>query len=686
MMKMTTNTFKTTITKQRYNRKPTKGEAGGLKLHENNEIITTNIFDLAQRIEQGYSFHASVLDSSINSGISKKTGELQIGVNDTCFTLDTQLFAVDIDHANMSYELINSLMYSSGVKPAIVYKTMSYTEEKKRWRVLFLASRSVKSKEEFELVQKSLTWIFAKHLNPKTFEEKIDFSCVDFSRLSFPCGKNGMVLVQDETFDIDTFVKENEENETLRHMEVFKAIWKEAENIRNGKENKKASRKKQSVTDDKAVSTVNQYNELTPTILKNLREWALTVDVLPVQIDIYDAFGYINRIPISVLIEEDLYSMFSCVLPHHTDSTPSANIVETESGTERYYCFGCCDDGHALSTFDLISEIVSYELGYTQYEVLKTIFETLGIELGSEYQKSAGEILRYNQVMIDRLGEDHPLIKSLIKSGLLGTYISLMTLAGTRLPLYSLVNDKNDKNPSVFLSTEFVTQYAKSIGLKGHSDRVITTRKINRLAKLGLIKKLAIEEIDEETLNTTKDFRLKTIERELAYLGGDVKEKAKNRLKIEKSINFITIYQLSPSKIKDSLNIIETDKKKGVRAKGFSMKQTLASSSKEKAQEVFPQMKCELSKRDELFIKHMNKAIDDLMNKQGYFTEKQLISTIDKKGNYFKKAEKELKFAQLEEIAKQEKGLKTSTVNKENRQVYLIPEKIKSRTKIYVFN
>ena len=675
MMKMTTNTFKTTITKQRYNRKPTKGEAGGLKLHENNEIITTNIFELAQKIEQGYSFHASVLDSSINSGISKKTGELQIGVNDTCFTLDTQLFAVDIDHANMSYELINSLMYSSNVKPAIVYKTMSYTEEKKRWRVLFLANRSVKSKEEFELVQKSLTWIFAKHLNPKTFEEKIDFSCVDFSRLSFPCCKNGMVVVQDETFDIDTFVKENEENETLRRMEIFKAIWKEEENIRNGKVNKKENKKAQAVTDNKATGATNQYNELTPTILKNLKEWALTVDVLPVQIDIYDAFDYINRIPISVLIEEDLYSMFSCVLPHHTDSTPSANIVETEDGTERYYCFGCCDDGHALSTFDLISEIISYELGYTQYEILKTIFEAIGVELGSEYQDSAGEILRYNQVMIDRLGEDHPLIKALIRSGLLGTYATLMTLAGTRLPLYSLKNDKNDKNPAVFLSTEFVTQYAKSVGLKGHGDRTITTRKINRLAKLGLIKKLAIEEIDEETLNTTRDYRLKTIERELAYLGGEVEEKAKNRLKIEKSINFITIYQLSPSRIKDSLDVIETDKKKGVRAKGFSMKQTLVSSSKEKAQEVFPQMTCELSKRDKLFIKHMNNAIDKLMNEQGYFTEKQLISAIDKKGNHFKKAEKELKFAQFEQIAKDEKNIISTYANKENRERLNIPHR-----------
>lgn len=674
------------MNKKSFKQKPTAEEAGGIKLHQNNEIVTTDVFDLANRISQGYSFHASVLDYNINTGISKKTGEPQKGLNDTCFTLDTQLFAVDIDHANMSYELINSLMYSSGVKPAIVYKTMSYSEDNKRWRVLFLANRPVKSKEEFEIVQKSLTWIFAKHLNPKTFEEKVDFSCVDYSRLSFPCCQDGIVLVQDETFDIDTFVKENIENETLKRLEIFKAIWKEEERLRNGKKTTTKKKTNSKAGSNDKVETTNEYNELAPTIFKNLSEWSLNSILTVTNVDVYESFDFINQIPISYLIEQDLYSKFSCVLPHHRDSVPSANIVENDNGRERYYCFACCEDGHGLSTWDVIREIITHELDYNEYEVLKAVFEALGIELGSEYQKSAREVINYNNVVIERLGMEDKLIKSLSRQGLLGTYTTLMTLASNRLPLYSLTNNKDDKNPSVFLSTEFVTQYAKSIGLRGHSDRIKVTRKINKLAKMGLIRKLAIEEIDEETLQTTQDYRLKAIERELAFTGGTPEEQAKKRLINEKTINFITIYPLSLKIRKKAEDEIDSNKEKGVRAKGFSMKQTLASSGKEKAEEVFPQMTCELSKRDKLFIKHMLKAVDELMDKQGYFTEKQLITAIDKKGKHFKKAEKELKFAQFEQIARDERNITSSYANKENREALNIPTKIKCNNKIYIYN
>ena len=106
----------------------------------------------------------------------------------------------------------------------------------------------------------------------------------------------------------------------------------------------------------------------------------------------------------------------------------------------------------------------------------------------------------------------------------------------------------------------------------------------------------------------------------------------------------------------------------------------------EKAEEVFPQMTCEFSKRDKLFIKHMLKAVDELMAKQGYFTEKQLITTIDKKGKHFKKAEKELKFAQFEQIARDERNIISSYANKENREALNIPKKVKCNNKIYIYN
>lgn len=680
----TTTKFKTTINKKTFKQKPNSLEAGMIKLHENNEIITTDVFDLANRINQGHSFHASVLDYSLNTGVSKKTGEPQKGLNDTCFTLDTQLFAVDIDHANMSYELINSLMFTSNVKPAIVYKTMSYTDDNKRWRVLFLANRPVKSKEEFEIVQKSLTWIFAKHLDAETFTEKVDFSCVDYSRLSFPCCEDGIVLVQDETFDIDAFVKTNIENKTLDKLNEFKSVWKEAERSRNGEKSKVEKTKRKAKTNDKV--TTDEYSELAPTIFKNLADWGMDFNLGVTNIDIYDSFDFINQIPISYLIEQDLYTKFSCVLPHHRDSAPSANIVETNEGKERYYCFACCDDGHGLSTWDVIYEIISHELNYNDYDTLKAVVNALGIELGSEYQRGAKNILDYNFTMIDRLGQEDELIKSLIRQGLLGTYTLLMNLTSTRLPLYPLTNNKDDKNPTVFLSTTFVTQYAKSNGLIGHGDRATVTRKINKLAKLGLIRKLAIDEIDAKTLQTTREYRLKAIEREMKFMNEETsRELSKQRLAKEKTINFITIYPLNRMLRKKALDTIEYNKKKGVRAKGFSMKQTLASSSKEKAEEVFPQMKCELTKRDKLFIKYALKAVDELMNKQGYFTEKQIISAIDRKGKHFKKAEKETKFVQLEQIIKDERNIVTAYANKQHREALNIPTKIKSNNKIYIF-
>ena len=106
-----------------------------------------------------------------------------------------------------------------------------------------------------------------------------------------------------------------------------------------------------------------------------------------------------------------------------------------------------------------------------------------------------------------------------------------------------------------------------------------------------------------------------------------------------------------------------------------------------KAKEVVPQGRLEDTKLEKRFIKALEKAIDECLEKQGYFTDAQLAAKTDPDGKMITtksaRKHKEELIPTYRPALVEKKGLTKDRVNKETRQRFNIPASINSSTHIY---
>ena len=694
------NQFNVTMNKYAFTQKPTDEQTKTyIRPYYENQIVPTTIHQLAEWINQGYSFHANVLDYNRNTSCYKGTTTPTKSLNGSCFVPEaTTLISIDVDHGNMTLEELKMCMAS--VPHALVYKTFSYSDALKKYRVLFIANRPFKDVAEFKFVQSSLIYLFAHPFKHRLheLESKVDFSVKDSARISYA----GTVIeteIHDRTFDLDLFIRQAQQLNTPQLSIEFAKAWKQEMNRREGKEVKESKTK--TSTSTQTSKTKEEREEVMTQITKGLTKLT-EQNQFPKRVSFNESIDFINQLSLADILEEPVGIPMVCYLPDHAEENASAYILTDDNDRTRYYCFGC-NDGHALSTFDFIEEVMVSLFHYDRYTVIKSIFSLLNIRLKSEYQEEAFDRLQMNRDYLDNLDTDNELLKHLKRKNLFTLYETMMNLCSSRLPLQSVTTDKTNELPSFFASVRNINFEMKvkrnfTVGHSSHSD---TNDKLIELVRIGLLQRVKSDEIDTEMFAKSQEYRERLIKHEVEVEGRSGKE--------IRHMDYYMIPTISLELERSIMEFLALEKKYNVKKRGRSMKQTKALYGNEKAGEVYTQSELVFSKRDEKFIKEMNQRIDELLETQKYFTEKQLNAMIDKKSKYIKSVKKEVevvdkktgqKVKKTETIKKaaeikqelldkflssavKEKELTVSRVNKETRTNFNIPTKVSSNSTIY---
>lgn len=101
---------------------------------------------------------------------------------------EQQVFAVDIDDGNLTLEEIQNKMKNINIPYAMIYKTLSYTEDNRRWRIVFVNDTIVYTEQDVKTIYNYLIWQLHSDID-KVYTDaelaKIDISGTDIARLTF---------------------------------------------------------------------------------------------------------------------------------------------------------------------------------------------------------------------------------------------------------------------------------------------------------------------------------------------------------------------------------------------------------------------------------------------------------------------------------------------------------------------
>ena len=694
------NHFELTMNQRAFQTKPTNEEVKKwIRPHQYNRIEIMTFRRLTNLINKGYSFHAGVLDYEQNTMLHPRDTTRVTGyLNSTCFIPSrTRLLSVDVDHGNMTLDELKACI--KGIIPyGMIYKTFSYKEERKKYRILFLANRGFATAEEYQFVQTNLIYLFAHPFRDRKEEilannDRVDFSAKDPARISFA---GSVIEVKDRTFDLDEFIHYCQTAELSRLKEEFVSDWRELKR----QQSKSASGKRENSLPKpkgRARKVVNRVDRdpVLDILTEGLQQYGKSHDLTKLRPDYFDTIDFINQIPLTELLSEEIYTLFCCYLPTHDDQNPSANLILDEEGRTRYYCFSCSEEtgGHSLSTFDFIEEVFSfYNNQLSRYRLIQAIFELLGVKVYSEYQDEVSLMLRENRRFLREWNYDDPLHQKLQKANLLSLWKEMCEMAEFKCPYKPLTFNREGDYACFFASNRHISSEMRRMGYVGHSDVSKTNDKINRLVKYGLIQKISDEDLDPDFLTESQNYRELLRQQEMHQEG--VFRKGYPR-----RMEFYIIPVVTIEMLEEAERVAGFDKEHRILAKHKGMKQTLTAHGEKKSKSVYVQSSNQLSRKDETFLKHLEAAVERLLQQKGYFTVKQLCSAVDPKGNLIKpkkevdkygvvkitsaKSIREHKVETFLPAVKIKKGLEARVINKELRTKYNVPRSITRGMKIY---
>lgn len=139
------------------------------------------------------------LASEISQGKSFSLGILKGGLGASCWQ-EQQLFGVDIDNNDASLPILTpkaamKICKDNGLLPALCYKTFSDSDEKPKFRFVFLFNKPVKEERRRIFISSTLVALFPQS----------DKSCVNADRIFF--GTNKQVKILGKTVDMDKIIE-----------------------------------------------------------------------------------------------------------------------------------------------------------------------------------------------------------------------------------------------------------------------------------------------------------------------------------------------------------------------------------------------------------------------------------------------------------------------------------------------
>lgn len=673
--------FTLNIAKVKAFSKPDSTQASIMKKVSSNSVETLTIGEFQQAIQEGYSFHPAVFNHTKETVVQTDWAQQEV-------------FVADIDHGNLPLSLLQSLIKGSAVelKPAMIYESHSSTADLKKYRVVFISDKVITNAEDAKLIQKYLVLLFGK---PYMEQTKVDYNVVNLDRLFYGTTADKILHVEDVTFNSEeliNFCHDNLIDEDYLNLKVVNAPF----HARTAKSKDKKTRVAKVYSKNKRTP-VADFDTLIKNIEANLKDLARTQNFGRV-IDYTQAYNFINDLPLTDILGWELAELNCCIF--HDDRTPSAHIIEL-GGQQVYKCFGCFDEGEVYNVFEVLKRLFARRYKDTILRTKERIFELLGVRLGSEYQRNAVEELRYAYNYIGKLEEEgHPVAKRLVKDKIFGFYRQMLSIAENRITSFPITNNENEQCATFYASFSYISKWCTREGIPGCSKKETTFKKVNYLAKLGLVEKVSLFNIQEAFAKRTKQEQKKKAkwfldqmtdkEIEDAMVFYNVRSEAELLEIAASKVKHVTYYRipyLTVALLDRAEEIIKHDDMYRVLKSGNTCKQATMTYGTEFARELYPQTEMELTFLDTKFLYLADKAIDKLIKNQGYFNEKQLLANVDRKGDYFKKETRTLKKTACDNLLPgliKSKDLIILRVNKEVRAQYNLPDKIKSNSKIYV--
>ena len=652
------------LAKISFNHKPTADEAGKLQYLNQSRKTSVTPSSLANFIQQGYAFHPGVSKRG-GRKTNKKTGEEYAVITFREDVVDFQnVFAIDIDHHNFTLDQILSRCL---VKPSIVYKTWSYTEENKRWRVVFFGNKAIKDTEEIKRINIVLTSPFMEGLSEDVLAYS-DIVSISPARL-FYAGSEVVYVDDNARFNIDQLLANKkvvdkamklwnlaeyevkEHNQRARRVEQFRDYLTETEwkkylelapfktsqfyffckntceklekmgfDLRKTLKQQRKTTGSKKLPKPKAKSGARPINkDLLDDILANLKDYLTDV---PKDVDYPTAIEMINSLPIHEMIGENLDVHFQSLT--RIENNASAVFFEGDGGVILYHDFGT---NETLSVMGLLAEMMATEFGTIFYSSLEMLLSSIDASLSSQYRKDAVEQINLGRDYIIDILDGRIINESekVFDYGLGHLYIGCCNLLRRYVPKTSLL--ENRQGVVVYRALEdfhkdLLTGFYADVSEAKVKSYYSFVRKMNFLCFLGFFKKVQLDEM------------------KLSVKVGVNQHKIK--LMVEKEIdekdymvpNFYEFAPVTPQLLKEALRRYELFFERGGRMMTVSHK-ILRAIDEELAGEVYHQTSGMLNQSEAKFKDLCVKNARRRLNSQGYFVKDEVLENILKTDKWF---------------------------------------------------
>lgn len=489
-----------------------------------------------------------------------------------------QLFLIDIDNKSdpkLSPEQAYQMAVESGLKVSFMYYTHSSTDQCPKYRIAFVMDEKITNLDLRNRVMNALL---------QAYRGYADESCKNPSRL-FYGGHSGKVLYPNyeavNRADDVLMMMPKEETPTEQHRaERSEHIISEVD------------------TDN--IRAIEKHD------WKYLR--GKVGSSVPVEFDNNEQFfRYLyHDVDMSELLGVDEKALFKCIL--HDDHVPSANIFRPH-GVWTYACYGC---NVRLNIKQLVEKIGKFQSEYQSLEFLKSVYNLKIAETDwtIEQRENIDRILECLSRTDDwGFATLCPTANNNIRSAKM---VFMEVLCMAKSAIYPKRQNGIDGNVIFSLS---VRQIADRTG-KNSLDKVNKYLKI--LIYHDMLRIIPIEQIPKAWLAKA-----------IGAKGGDGHK--------------LTQFYSVPSWVQDHLEVVESNgrrwKENGYRLNGISFETFYRVEGKEVANRLYPQSKTVMtaqgikqrttSKTADRRHEQILDIVIELVQEQGYATEKQILSHMD---------------------------------------------------------
>lgn len=652
------------VSKSSYPNKPNKAQTSWLQCYDNSKVMKVTPTTMSELIKAGHGFHLGVFDQDVliqdyeTKEWRKSKAFIDKGIK------YQNVFGIDIDHHNFT---LNELLERCPVKPNIVYKTHSYTEENKHWRIIFFAGETTKDAELIKLVNRTLTSIFLENLPEKVLAFS-DTSAINPARL-FYAGKEVVYIDENSRFYFNQILNDNDlltrtsktwekasyyvsehrkrrvkirnnriyltdsewnkwellkKEKTEEAFNLFKELAQKIDDLKiETKHGKKRKSNSVKPVCDPSERPINR--ELVEALLEQLPSYA------PVEVsflDYSDAIEFIDKLPLDKMIEQSIGVPFLSLL--RDENNPSAVLYKTSIGKILYHDFAT-QETFGVAMF--LSKLLTQEWGTIFYTNIETILETMGIMMDSQYRKNAKAQLDAGFELVYKIAEGKKphVSKPVFAYGVGHVYTGLCSLLKLYVPNECLLQGRQGVVVSRSLKEiheELLTGHFGDIDTMAIKCKKRFLGKMNMLCAMGFISKISIDDIIESAQNEVDKHRQKLIiEQELT----------------EDDYNHPNFYEFHPvtlSLLNNALEVHKRLKANGITATNLQQKHINAV-DKEKSDKVFIQNYRKYQPHEERFIKICTTQAEKILKSKAYFTQDELLEPILRKDEWYNGTKKE---------------------------------------------